>query len=226
MKIHKNESVEQGVAPYGAQGAPPVNADVERVRMKLSLAILLAIAVLALPALSAEYQFDIPGAFLVSVHGTLHVTTPEGWSVATAYSDGDTTTNTPPPRFPGPMIEAKNTTGAEIKVYPMDIEERSVIAFVNERLGKDSSGAPLPWTPIQGPYAKGSVCFQNPASPTRAHGYLETGRLLLSFVSTISDTNDWQEVQSILESFRFKENEDVQQAGPAYPPQGVGSADP
>ena len=29
MKIWKNESVEQGVAPYGAQGAPPVNADVE-----------------------------------------------------------------------------------------------------------------------------------------------------------------------------------------------------
>ena len=28
MKILKNESVEQGVAPYGAQGAPPVNADV------------------------------------------------------------------------------------------------------------------------------------------------------------------------------------------------------
>ena len=28
MKIRKNESVEQGVAPYGAQGAPPVNADV------------------------------------------------------------------------------------------------------------------------------------------------------------------------------------------------------
>ena len=194
--------------------------------MKLSLAILLAIAVLALPALSAEYQFDIPGAFLVSVHGTLHVTTPEGWSVATAYSDGDTTTNTPPPRFPGPMIEAKNTTGAEFLIYPMDIEERSVIASMNERLGKDSSGAPLPWTPIQGPYAKGNVCFQKPASPTRAHGDLETGRLLLSFVSTLSDTNDWPEVQGILESFRFIENEDVQQAGPAYPPQGVGSADP
>ena len=30
MKIRKNESVEQGVAPYGAQGAPPVNADVQR----------------------------------------------------------------------------------------------------------------------------------------------------------------------------------------------------
>ena len=29
MKIRKNESVEQGVAPYGAQGAPPVNADVQ-----------------------------------------------------------------------------------------------------------------------------------------------------------------------------------------------------
>ena len=28
MKSRKNESVEQGVAPYGAQGAPPVNADV------------------------------------------------------------------------------------------------------------------------------------------------------------------------------------------------------
>ena len=28
MKIRINESVEQGVAPYGAQGAPPVNADV------------------------------------------------------------------------------------------------------------------------------------------------------------------------------------------------------
>ena len=222
MKMGSNKAFHH----YGAQGAPRVNADVERKRMKLSLAILLAIAVLALPALSAEYQFDIPGAFLVSVHGTLHVTTPEGWSVATAYSDGDTTTNTPPPRFPGPMIEAKNTTGAEFLIYPMDIEERSVIASVNERLGKDSSGAPLPWAPIQGPYAKGKVCFQNPASPTRAHGDLETGRLLLSFVSTLSDTNDWPEVQGILESFRFIENEDVQQAGPAYPPQGVGSADP
>ena len=30
MKIRKNESVEQGVAPYGAQGAPPVNADVQQ----------------------------------------------------------------------------------------------------------------------------------------------------------------------------------------------------
>ena len=30
MKIRKNESVEQGVAPYDAQGAPPVNADVQR----------------------------------------------------------------------------------------------------------------------------------------------------------------------------------------------------
>ena len=30
MKIRKNESVEQGVAPYGAQGAPPVNADVRK----------------------------------------------------------------------------------------------------------------------------------------------------------------------------------------------------
>ena len=28
MKSRKNESIEQGVAPYGAQGAPPVNADV------------------------------------------------------------------------------------------------------------------------------------------------------------------------------------------------------
>ena len=28
MKFRKNESVEQGVAPYGAQSAPPVNADV------------------------------------------------------------------------------------------------------------------------------------------------------------------------------------------------------
>ena len=194
--------------------------------MKISQAILLAVAALALPALSAEYQFDIPGAFLVSPHGGLYVSAPDGWSVVTAYSDNEVVTNTPPPLFPGPMIEAKNTTGAEINIYPMDIEERSVTAFVNERLGKDSGSAPLPWTPIQGPYAKGSVCFQNLASPTRAHGNLETGRLLLSFVSTLSDTNDWQEVQSILESFRFKENEGVQQAGPAYPPQGVGSADP
>ena len=34
MKIRKNESVEQGVAPYGAQGAPPVNADVGEKTMK------------------------------------------------------------------------------------------------------------------------------------------------------------------------------------------------
>jgi len=32
MKIRKNESVEQGVAPYGAQGAPPVNADVRSMK--------------------------------------------------------------------------------------------------------------------------------------------------------------------------------------------------
>jgi len=194
--------------------------------MKISLSILFAAIGLALPAFGAEYQFDIPGAFLVSPHGILYVSAPDGWNVATAYSDSETATNTPPPRFPGPIIRAKNTTGAEITICPMDIEERSVIAFVNDRLGKDSSGVPLPWTPIQGPYAKGSVCFQNPASPTRAHGNLETGRLLLSFVSTLSDTNDWQEVQSILASFRFEENESVQQAGPGYPPQGVGSPDP
>ena len=193
--------------------------------MKIPPSILLAAIALALPVYGAEYKFDIPGAFLVSPHGILYVSAPDGWNVATAYSDSETATNTPPPRFPGPMIEAKSTTGAEILIYPMDIGERSVIAFMNERLGKDGSGIPLPWTPIQGTNAKGSVCFQNPASPTRAHGNLETGRLLLSFVSTLSDTNDWQEVQSILASFRFEENESVQ-AGPGSPPQGAGSPDP
>ena len=192
--------------------------------MKTYLSILLTPAAFALSAFGTEYQFDIPGSFLVSVHGTLHFTAPDGWSVVIAYNEEDAT-KTPPPRFPGPMIEAKNATGAEILIYPMDIGERSVIAFVNERLGIDSSGAPLPWTPIQGPYAKGSVCFQNPASPTRAHGNLETGRLLLSFVSTQSDTNDWQAVQSYLESFRFEENESVQQGVAPYVAQGAPSGE-
>lgn len=191
--------------------------------MKISLSILLAAIGLALPAFGAEYHFDIPGAFLVSPHGILSVSAPDGWKVAVAYSDNETATNTPPPRFPGPMIKAKNTTGAVITICPMDIEERSAIAFVNERLGKDSSGAPLPWTPIQGPCAKGSVCFQNPANPDRAHGNLETGRLLLSFVATLSDTNDWKDVQGILESFRFEDNESVQQGVAGF---GAQSAPP
>lgn len=181
--------------------------------MKILRVMMQVAFVLALPAFGSEYRFEIPGEFLVSVHGTLHVSAPDGWSVATAYGDGDAAPNTPPPRFPGPMIEAKNTTGAEINIYPMNVEDRSVVAFVNERLGHDGSGAPLPWTPIHGPYAEGSVCFQNPANPTRAHGDLETGRLLLAFVSTLSGTNDWQDVQDILESFRFEENEGVQQKG-------------
>ena len=41
MKSRKNESVEQGVAPYGAQSAPPVNADV-RIIMKKHIAICIA----------------------------------------------------------------------------------------------------------------------------------------------------------------------------------------
>ena len=191
--------------------------------MKTPLSILLTALALVLPVLSAEYQFDIPGTFLVSPHGILYVSAPDGWNLATAYSDGDAATNTQPTRFPGPMIEAKNTTGVKINIYPMNIEDRSVITFVNELLGKDSSGAPLPWTPIQGPYAKGSVCFQNPANPTRAHGDLETGRLLLAFVSTLSGTNDWQGVQDILESFRFEENGSVQQGVAGYGAQSAPS---
>lgn len=181
--------------------------------MKILRVMMQAAIVLALPAFGGEYRFEIPGEYSVSVHGTLNVSAPDGWSVATAYGDGDAATNTPPPRFPGPMIEAKNTTGAEINIYPMNVEDRSVVAFVNDRLDHDGSGAPLPWTPIHGPYAEGSVCFQNPANPTRAHGDLETGRLLLAFVSTLSGTNDWLAIQSILESFRFEENEGVQKKG-------------
>ena len=47
MKIRKNESVEQGVAPYGAQGAPPVNADVRHKHMKSAIPIALSIFLLA-----------------------------------------------------------------------------------------------------------------------------------------------------------------------------------
>lgn len=195
--------------------------------MKIPLTTLLAIATLALSALSAEYQFDIPGAFLVSPHGTLNVSAPDGWSVTSMYDEDDgTTTNSTPPQFPGPSIVAKNSTGAEVFIRLMDIEERNVIARINDVFGKDSNGTPLPWAPIQGAYAKGNICFQNPASPTRAHGDLETGRLLLAFFSTLSDTNDWPQIQSILASFRFTENIGVQQWGPGYPPQGVGSPDP
>ncbi|OQB39495.1 MAG: hypothetical protein BWY09_01063 [Candidatus Hydrogenedentes bacterium ADurb.Bin179] len=93
--------------------------------------------------------------------------------------DDGTTTNSTPPQFPGPSIVAKNSTGAEVFIRLMDIEERNVIARINDVFGKDSNGIPLPWAPIQGAYAKGNICFQNPASPTRAHGDLETGRLLL-----------------------------------------------
>ena len=53
MKIRKNESVEQGVAPYGAQGAPPVNADVGRRYMKKYLAIIL---LTTLPIITASAQ--------------------------------------------------------------------------------------------------------------------------------------------------------------------------
>ena len=185
--------------------------------MKILRVMMQAAIILALPAFGSEYRFEIPGEFLVSVHGTLHVSAPDGWSVATACGDGDDARKTPSPRFPGPMIAAKNTTGAEINIYPMNVEDRSVVAFVNERLGNDGSGAPLPWTPIHGPCAKGNVCFQNPANPTRAHGDLETGRLLLAFVATLSGTNDWQDVQDILESFRFEENEGVQQGAQNAP---------
>ena len=150
--------------------------------MKIPLTTLLAIAALALSALSAEYQFYIPGAFLVSPHGTLNVSAPDGWSVTSMYDEDDgTTTNSTPPQFPGPSIVAKNSTGAEVFIRLMDIEERNVIARINDVFGKDSNGIPLPWAPIQGAYAKGNICFQNPASPTRAHGDLETGRLLLLF---------------------------------------------
>jgi|GEM_PF-1433334 hypothetical protein len=193
--------------------------------MKILPSIFLAAIALALPAFGAEYQFDIPGSFLVSPHGILYVSAPDGWNVATAYGEEDAAANTPPTRFPGPMIAAKNTTGAEIFVYPMDVEERSVIAFVNDRLGKDSAGIPLPRTPIQGPDAKGSACFQNPASPTRAHGDLQVGRLLLSFVSTLDDPNDWPEVLRILESFRFVESESAPSAA-GCPSQEIGVAVP
>jgi hypothetical protein len=138
--------------------------------MKIPLTTLLAIAALALSALSAEYQFYIPGAFLVSPHGTLNVSAPDGWSVTSMYDEDDgTTTNSTPPQFPGPSIVAKNSTGAEVFIRLMDIEERNVIARINDVFGKDSNGIPLPWAPIQGAYAKGNICFQNPASPTRAH---------------------------------------------------------
>ena len=194
--------------------------------MKITLPVILAMACLTVPTIGKEFQFEIPGSFLVSPHGTLYVSAPDGWDVATVYSESDATTNTPPPRFPGPQINAKNSTGAEINIIPMNIEERSVLAFVNDRLGKDTNGSPLPRTPITGPYAKGSVCFQTPGNYSRSHGDLETGNLLLSFAATLANTNEWQDVQNILESFRFDEKESVEQSGAAYPPQGVGSADP
>ena len=194
--------------------------------MKISLAIFLAIGAFTLPTLGADYQFEIPGVFFVSVHGTLYVSAPDGWSMTNAYSEQDIPTNTPPPRFPGQLIKAKNISGAEINVIPMSVQERSAINYVNERMDKGRDGTPLPRTPIQGPYAKGSICYLDPARRSRAHGDLETGNLLLSFVVTLSDTNDWPNVQSILKSFRFEENESVQQSGAGYPPQGVGSPDP
>ena len=192
--------------------------------MKIYLSILHATVVFAVSAFGADYQFDIPGSFLVSVHGTLHVTAPDGWSVVTVYNEDDATQN-PPPQFPGPVIEAKNSTGAEINILPMDLEEISVITKVNEHFGKDSNGYPLPRTPIQGPYVKGSIYFHNPANPARTHGDLESGRLLLSFLSTLIDTNDWQDVQSILESFRFEEKESVQQGVAPYVAQGAPSGE-
>jgi|LSQX01.3.fsa_nt_gb hypothetical protein len=191
--------------------------------MKIYLSIVISTVVSVLSAFGTDYKFDIPGSFLVSVHGTLHVTAPDGWSVITAYNEEDAT-KSPPPQFPGPVIEAKNSSGAEINILPMDIEERSVIDL--SKFGKDISGSLLPMTTVQGPYAKGSIYFLNSASPTRAYGDLETGRIILSFVAILSDTNDWMDIQNILESFRFEENKVVQQSGAAYVAQSAPSADP
>lgn len=183
--------------------------------MKIYLSLLLTTVAFAISAFGAEFTFDIPGHFLVSVRGTLYVTAPDGWSVATVYDEDDAAQN-PPPRFPGPMIQAKNATGAEMLIHPMDIEEHSVIDFMNERLGKDNNGTPLPFAPMQGANIKGSVCFRNPAHPIHAHGSLEAGRLLLSFVVVLNDPKEWEEAQGILKSFRFEEHESIQQGVAPY----------
>ena len=47
MKSRKNESIEQGVAPYGAQGAPRVNADVGRVKQMTQIIRLVLVTAIA-----------------------------------------------------------------------------------------------------------------------------------------------------------------------------------
>ncbi len=172
--------------------------------------MIMAMACLTFPAASAEYQFAIPGDFLVSAHGTLHVSAPVGWTVTTTGSDPDDASNRPPAAFPGSLITARNTTGAEMAIGPMDREERSVIALINERFGLDQDGNPLSQTLIMGAHAYGHVYFHRKTHSHRAHGDLETGPLLLSFVATVIDTNDWSEVLGIMESIRFEHHEDAQ----------------
>jgi hypothetical protein len=82
--------------------------------------------------------------------------------------------------------------------------------LINERFGLDQDGNPLSQPLIMGAHANGHVYFHRKTHSHRAHGDLETGPLLLSFVATVIDTNDWSEVLGIMESIRFEHHEDAQ----------------
>lgn len=180
--------------------------------MKLSFAILLTIAVFANLSYGAEYQYEIPGIFTVTLHGKLYATISDEWNVIATETD----------LFPGSYIEVTNSTGARVDIFPLDPLFRSHIEAAHIDLRGDS----ITDNYIRGPHGEGNYFFKHSTNGPHVYGHLELGILLLGYQGLLVTTSDWQGVQVFLESFRFIEDKNVQQGGPEYPSQGAGPSDP
>lgn len=181
-------------------------------RMKIAFAILITIAVFVNLSYGAEYKYEIPGIFSVTLHGKLYATISDEWNVIATETD----------LFPGSYIEITNSTGARVDIFPLDPLFRSHMEATHIYLRGDS----ITDNSIRGPHGEGNYFFIHSSNGPHVYGHLELGNLLLGYQGLLVTTSDWPGVQVFLESFRFIEDKSVQQGGAGYPPQGVGSPDP
>ncbi len=159
------------------------------------------------PAVGAEHQFDIPGVFEISTRGTLFIDVPDGWDAAIAYTAAEPATEAMPAISPSPLIEITRSNDTHICLKPLDLSKQRMILDARRFMDRDHNGNRLARTAISGPHVKGTVCRRpknHPRNYFRSHGDLTVGDLLISFTTTIDDTNVWPQVETILESFRFQ----------------------
>jgi hypothetical protein len=161
-------------------------------------------------AFGGESAFEFPGAFRVSAHGTLYVTIPSGWKAQVVYPKPDKNPENIPSPPPTPLLVVSRETQPNrvfIDLLPFDVSRKGFVIGARSVTDRDPQGNPVPRTSIIGPHVKGTICSppkNHPKNYFRSHGDLETGDIFISFSTAIDDTNDWSQVQTVLESVRFE----------------------